>query len=152
MIRHCYHREVSVPRGLPEVFEFFSQAENLEKITPPWLKFHLLTSKPIEMVEGATIAYSLRIHGLSVQWLSWIECWDPPFSFVDVQLKGPYRLWRHTHSFVSREGSTVIADSVEFALPFGVLGDIVYRIQVERDIRRIFDYREQRVKERFNSQ
>ncbi|HEV2463098.1 MAG TPA: SRPBCC family protein [Acidobacteriaceae bacterium] len=104
------------------------------------------------MVEGATIAYSLRIHGLSVQWLSRIECWDPPFSFVDVQLKGPYRLWRHTHSFVSREGSTVIADSVEFALPFGVLGDIVYRIQVERDIRRIFDYREQRVKERFNSQ
>lgn len=148
---HRYHREIEVSRSLPDVFAFFAEAGNLEEITPPWLKFRVLTAHPVEMKEGAKIAYSLRIHGVPMRWLTQIECWEPPLSFVDVQLKGPYRLWRHTHRFSRKGDRTVLADTVEFALPFGMLGDLVYHLQVARDVDRIFDYREQRIKERFNS-
>lgn len=143
-----YHREVEVSQSLPEVFGFFAEAENLERITPPWLKFRMLNPRPVEMKEGATIAYLLWVHGVPIRWLTRIECWDPPFSFVDVQIRGPYRLWRHTHRFSSKGERTVVADTVELALPFGVIGDLVYQVQVARDIRKIFDFREQQIQER----
>ena len=148
---YSYHRKIEVLGLLPEVFGFFAEAANLEAITPHWLKFRLLTPRLVEMKEGATIAYFLRVHGVPIRWLTKIECWDPPFSFVDVQIKGPYRRWRHTHQFSRRGEQTVIDDTVEFALPLGLIGDLVYHVQVARDIRRIFDYREQRIKERFHS-
>ena len=83
------HRELWVPRTLPEVFEFFSRVENREKITPPWMRFRILTPLPVEMKQGATIAYALRVRGIPLQWLTEIERWNPPVEFIDVQEKGP---------------------------------------------------------------
>ena len=141
------HRELWVPQPLPVVFEFFARPENLERITPPWLRFRILSPSPIEMKQGATIAYSLRVRGIRLRWLTEIERWNPPFGFIDVQTKGPYRLWRHTHRFSEVEGGTSIVDTVHYALPFGVLGRLAHRLLVARDLSRIFDYRARRVQE-----
>jgi hypothetical protein len=138
-------RELWVPRERPVVFDFFARAENLERITPPWLRFRMLTPPPISLHEGATIAYALRVRGVPLRWLTKIERWNPPFEFVDVQAKGPYQLWRHTHRFLEVEGGTSIVDVVQYALPFGLLGRLAHRLQVARDLSRIFDYRAQRV-------
>jgi len=143
MTNYTLHRELWVPRPCPAVFEFFSRPENLERITPPWMRFRILTPPPIAMREGAAIAYALRVHGIPLRWLTEIERWNPPHEFIDVQAKGPYRLWRHTHRFSEVEGGTCIVDRVEYALPFGPLGRLVHRLQVARDLGRIFDYRAQ---------
>ena len=139
------HRELWVPQPLPSVFEFFARPENLERITPPWLRFRILNPSPIEMKQGATIAYSLRVRGIRLRWLTEIERWNPPFEFVDVQTKGPYRLWRHTHRFSEVEGGTSIVDTVHYALPFGLLGRSAHSLLVARDLSRIFDYRARQV-------
>ncbi len=134
-------REMWVPQELDAVFDFFSHADNLERITPPWLRFRILTPLPISMSKGATIEYSLRLHGFPIHWLTRIEDWNPPQSFVDIQVKGPYRLWRHTHHFARADNGTTVIDRVEYALPFGVAGPIIHGLVVRRDLARIFDYR-----------
>jgi ligand-binding SRPBCC domain-containing protein len=149
MTLHELRRELWVPHPLPAVFEFFARAENLETITPPWLRFRLLTPTPITMKQGATIAYALRVRGIRLQWLTEIERWDPPFEFIDVQSKGPYKLWRHTHRFSQVEGGTSILDIVHYALPLGVLGRLIHRLQVAKDLAAIFDYRALRIQELF---
>jgi ligand-binding SRPBCC domain-containing protein len=146
------HREVWVPQALPVVFDFFSRAENLERLTPPWMQLQILNSGPVEMKVGATISYTLRLRGIPLRWLTEIEKWNPPFEFVDVQTKGPYKLWRHTHRFFEAKDGTSIIDDVEYALPFGLLGRLAHRVQVLRDLSRIFDYRAQRVRDLFNPQ
>jgi ligand-binding SRPBCC domain-containing protein len=145
VITNTLRCELWVPNPLSEVFEFFSRAENLERITPPWMQFKILTPLPITMKQGATIAYALRVRGIPMRWLTEIERWNPPFEFVDVQAKGPYKLWRHTHRFSEVRGGTLIEDVVEYALPFGWIGRVVHRLQVRRDLAQIFDYRTQRV-------
>ncbi|HMD47996.1 MAG TPA: SRPBCC family protein [Bryobacteraceae bacterium] len=149
MTTYKLQRELWVPRSLEEVFDFFSRAENLERITPPWMHFRILTTRPIQMHPGATIAYALRVRGIPLRWLTEIERWNPPYEFVDVQTKGPYKLWRHTHRFAEADGGTSIADIVDYALPFGPLGRLVHRFQVARDLEQIFDYRAQRVRSLF---
>jgi ligand-binding SRPBCC domain-containing protein len=149
MTLHRVHREQWVAHPIDEVFDFFSRAENLERITPPWLGFRILPPKPGELKQGATIAYALRIHGIPVKWRTSIERWEPPREFVDVQEKGPYRVWRHTHRFSEVNGGTLLQDDVEYALPFGFLGRIVNRLQVAGDVAEIFDYRERRIRELF---
>jgi len=143
---YTVQREITVPKPLPVVFDFFSKAENLEALTPPWLRFRILTPQPITMRPGATIAYQLRVRGIPVRWLTEIELWRPPYEFVDVQIRGPYKLWRHTHRFREVEGGTSISDIVDYALPFGVLGRLLHRVQVAKDLSNIFDYREQQVR------
>lgn len=135
-------REVTAACSLEKVFDFFSKAENLEMLTPPWLHFRIVTPQPIKMQQGATIAYQLRVRGIPVRWLTEIELWRPPHEFVDIQLEGPYRLWHHTHHFLECEGGTRIVDIVKYALPFGPLGRLAHRLRVSRDLARIFDYRE----------
>jgi|SRR5450432_303536 ligand-binding SRPBCC domain-containing protein len=144
------HRELWVPRPVPTVFDFFSRPENLEAITPPWVGFRILGPGPITMERGASIAYALRVRGIPLRWLTEIERWNPPFEFVDVQARGPYRLWRHSHWFSPVEGGTSIVDDVEYALPFGLLGRLINRLQVAQDVAQIFDYRAQRVRELFS--
>ncbi len=136
-----------MPYPPPLVFEFFAKAENLGEITPPWLHFHLL--HPTTIGEGTLLEYALRIRGVPVRWVSRIENWNPPHSFVDVQVKGPYRFWRHTHRFEDRNGGTQIIDTVEYAMPFGPIGRLVHMLQVARDLRKIFDYRTERVLQLF---
>jgi ligand-binding SRPBCC domain-containing protein len=146
MTSYTLQRESTVPRPISDVFHFFSTAENLERITPPWLKFRIVTPLPIAMHEGARIEYQLRLRGFPLNWLTEIECWNPPFEFVDVQLRGPYSVWRHTHSFYEEERGTRVVDTVNYALPFGPLGRLAHRLKVARDLSRIFDYREQKIR------
>ena len=135
-------REQHLPGTPEEVFPFFADAANLEAITPPWLGFHVVTPRPIEMRRGALIEYRLRLHRLPIAWLTRIEEWVPSERFVDMQLTGPYRLWHHTHEFHEHPaGGTLMADTVRYALPYGPLGFLAHRVLVRRDLERIFDYR-----------
>ena len=99
--------QVRLPRPIDEVFPFFADAHNLETLTPPWLKFHVLTPKPIAMAVGTKIDYKLRIRGLPLRWRSEITAWEPPFRFQDEQLRGPYRQWIHEHTFQEADGMTL---------------------------------------------
>ena len=139
---HVLTRTQRLP-GPPEaVFPFFAEAANLEAITPPWLKFRIVTPTPIEMRPGARIEYRLRLHGVPVSWLTEIEEWEPGVRFVDRQIRGPYTLWHHTHTFTDDgSGGTLMEDTVRYALPLGPLGELAHRLFVARDLRRIFDYR-----------
>jgi ligand-binding SRPBCC domain-containing protein len=141
-------RETTVTCPLEKVFDFFSKAENLETLTPSWLRFRIETPQPIQMRQGATIAYRLRVRGLPLRWLTEIETWRPPYEFVDVQVKGPYKLWRHIHRFEESKDGTRIVDVVHYTLPFGPLGRLLHRLQVADDLAKIFDYREQRLRTR----
>ena len=136
--------EVWLPRPQSEVFAFFAEARNLEAITPPWLKFEVLTPAPIEMRPGALIDYRIRVHGFPIRWRTEITEWQPPHRFVDVQLRGPYTLWHHTHTFEARDGGTLCRDHVRYRPRGGVL---VHRLFVRRDVERIFQYRQQRLQE-----
>ena len=145
---HVLRREQRLPRPPQEVFPFFADAGNLEAITPAWLRFRIVTPRPIEMRAGALIEYRLRLHGLPVSWLTTIEAWEPGERFVDMQLTGPYRLWHHTHVFEpDGAGGTIMRDTVRYALPFGPLGAIAHRAFVARDLAAIFDHRVRRVAE-----
>lgn len=149
MRAHLLTREQRLPGKPEEVFPFFAAARNLEAITPPWLRFRVITPEPIAMDVGTHIAYRLRLHGMPVRWLTRIAAWEPSRRFVDVQLRGPYRLWHHTHEFApdpSDPGVTLMRDTVRWALPFGALGAPALLL-VRRDLRQIFDYRAQRVAE-----
>jgi ligand-binding SRPBCC domain-containing protein len=138
-------REQVVPRKLEDVFSFFARAENLQSLTPNWLNFRILSVDPQLMLEGTRISYALRVHGISVRWTSEIVEWDPPHRFVDVQIRGPYKLWRHTHRFEAESEGTRITDEVLYALPFGVLGRIAHRLMVRSDIEKIFAYRQAQI-------
>jgi len=137
MRTYRYGTELALPRPLGEVFGFFSEAENLEKLTPPWLRFEILTKGPIDMAVGTLIDYRIRWRGIPLRWRTEIEVWEPPHRFVDLQIRGPYRLWRHEHLFIERDGGTAVVDRVEYA-PFG--GALVQPM-VARDVERIFAYR-----------
>ena len=131
--------------GAPEdVFPFFADAHNLEAITPPLLRFRVVTPRPIAMRAGTLIDYRLRIRGLPVRWRTRIAAWDPPHRFADEQLRGPYRRWHHTHTFEARPGGrTLMTDTVRYAVGFGPLGALAHRLVVRRDVERIFDHRAQ---------
>ena len=141
MSLHLLEREQLVPRPVDEVFAFFAQARNLERITPPWLGFEVLTPGPVDMGSGTLIAYRLRVHAVPVRWISRIEEWDSGRLFVDRQLRGPYRLWHHRHEFVASAEGTVVRDRVRYALPLGRLGELAHAAFVRRDLERIFDFR-----------
>lgn len=141
MSQHSIRREIWLPRPRAEVFDFFCRAGNLERLTPPFLNFHVVTPEPIEMREGALIAYRLRVRGLPVRWLTRITRWNPPFEFADIQLKGPYALWDHTHTFIEENGGTRMVDTVNYELPLGILGDVAHALMVRRDVESIFAYR-----------
>ncbi|MGZ4167570.1 MAG: SRPBCC family protein [Solirubrobacteraceae bacterium] len=142
---HRLERRQRLDQPLHVVFAFFAQAGNLERITPPWLRFELLDTEPAEMGEGTLIDYRLRLHGVPVRWTSRIDAWSPGHSFVDRQLRGPYRLWRHRHTFIADGDGTIVGDEVDYALPLGPVGDLAHPVFVRRDLRRIFEYRGQAV-------
>jgi ligand-binding SRPBCC domain-containing protein len=129
-----------------EAFPFFADARNLERITPPWLHFSVLTPDPIAMGEGTLIDYRLRLHGVPLRWRTRITVWDPPRRFVDEQVRGPYRLWRHEHRFDPDGGGTRARDRVEYAARGGALAAALL---VRRDLDRIFDYRRAALEEIF---
>jgi ligand-binding SRPBCC domain-containing protein len=142
MKEYTLHAELWLPRPLTEVFAFFGDAKNLEGLTPPWLKFEVVTPEPIVMRPGALIDYRIRVHGIPIRWRTEIKEWDPPHRFVDVELKGPYKLWHHTHTFEERDGGTLCLDDVRYR-PFG--GALINALFVRRDVDRIFKFRRERL-------
>jgi ligand-binding SRPBCC domain-containing protein len=142
-------REQWVPRPRDEVFAFFADAGNLERITPSWLGFRIRTPRPIAMRPGALIEYRIYWHGLPLRWLTEIEQWEPPCRFTDVQRRGPYTLWHHTHEFWPHEGGTQMRNRVRYALPLGFVGALMHRWFVRQDLEAIFAYRAARIDEIF---
>jgi ligand-binding SRPBCC domain-containing protein len=149
---HVLRRRQLLEHPLEQVFGFFAAARNLERITPPWLRFEVRTPEPVSMEVGALIDYRLHYRGMPLGWTSQIEVWEPGCQFVDRQLRGPYGLWHHRHTFSEVAGGTVIEDEVHYAAPFGVLGELAQPLLIERDLRRIFDYRHQAVRRIFDEE
>lgn len=141
--------ELWTPASLDAVWPFFADAYNLQELTPPWLDFRILTPKPIPMHAGARIDYRIKVRGLPMRWRTHIAAWEPQSRFVDEQERGPYRMWRHTHTFEPRDGGTWLCDHVVFAPPGGLLAPWINRLLVEPDVARIFRYRLDRMVARF---
>lgn len=148
MRERVLRREQVLDVALERAFGFFSRAENLEAITPPLLRFRITTPEPIEMRVGTLIRYRLRLRGAPVSWLTRIEEWDPPRGFVDRQLRGPYALWHHTHSFEAIDDNrTLMIDLVRYGQRLGPLGTLAEHLLVRRDIEGIFDFRRDAIPE-----
>src|SRR5436190_3214911 len=142
---YIFERTQQVPVELDDAFAFFSQARNLEALTPLWLRFEVLRA-PDELRYGSLIHYRLELVRLPIRWLTRIATWQPPRSFVDEQILGPYPLWEHTHRFSPVEGGTEIYDHVRYRVPGGPLAPVTQRV-VARWLEQIFDYRAKRLQE-----
>jgi ligand-binding SRPBCC domain-containing protein len=138
--------EFWTPRPLDEVFPFFADAFNLQILTPEFLNFRVVTPAPIEMHVGTTIDYQIRLHGIPIGWKSLISAWEPPFRFVDEQVRGPYKFWHHEHTFEVRDGGTLIRDDVHYGVPGGWLA---HTLLVRRDLAAIFKYRSEKMQAQF---
>ena len=136
------YAEVKLSASLKEVFDFFSQAKNLEVLTPPLLKFEILGDQSGTMQTGALIDYRLRVHGIPIKWQSEITVWEPPHRFVDEQRKGPYRLWIHEHTFEVAGDQTLVRDEVRYLVPGGRL---IHGLFVRPDLKKIFTYRHEKL-------
>jgi ligand-binding SRPBCC domain-containing protein len=142
-----FKAELWLPRPATEIFPFFADARNLQRITPDWLDFQIVTPGPIAMKAGALIDYRLRVHGVPLRWRTRINAWEPPHRFVDEQLRGPYRQWIHEHTFIPHNGGTLARDVVHYAVPGGALVNWLF---VRRDVERIFAFRQQVLKRCFD--
>jgi ligand-binding SRPBCC domain-containing protein len=142
---HILERSQLLPRPRAEVFAFFGNARNLEVITPDFLRFEILPPVPAQMAEGVLIDYRLSLFGVPFRWRTRIAAWVPEMRFVDVQVRGPYARWHHTHTFEDVPGGTMVGDRVEYQLPLGPLGEIAHPVLVRRTLERIFDHRQRRV-------
>lgn len=148
---HILERSQRVAVPAQQAFDFYVDALNLEPMTPPWLHFKVTTPGELVLRQGTLLDYRLRLHGVPLRWQTLIEIWEPPLRFVDIQAKGPYSLWEHTHLFEQDGDSTVIHDRVRYAIPLGPLGALAHRVFVRRDLERIFDFRAAAVSERLLS-
>lgn len=149
MKTHHLFRETRLEHPLADVFPFFADPTNLEAITPAWLRFHVESSSTDEVELGTELSYRLRLHGVPLRWRSRISVWDPPHRFVDEQVSGPYRLWRHLHTFepaADDPSATIARDWVEYAC---LGGPLVHRLLVQPDLRAIFDHRLERMQQLF---
>ena len=143
-----WRSELWLPRPVDEIFPFFSDAANLQELTPPFLHFHVVTPGPIAMGVGTRIDYRLKVRGIPIRWQSEITVWEPPHRFVDEQRRGPYRAWVHTHRFTAKDGGTLVEDEVRYDVLGGWLVD---RLVVRRDVAKIFAYRTARMRALFGA-
>ncbi|MDZ7331762.1 MAG: SRPBCC family protein [candidate division KSB1 bacterium] len=134
---------------IDDIFPFFANAENLDRVTPPWLKFEILTPLPIEMKIGTIVDYRLQLHGIPIRWRSKITEWNPPLKFTDVQIKGPYRFWKHEHLFIAEGNQTRMTDRVQYAIPGWIFAPLIHLLLVQPDLEKIFRYRERKFLEIF---
>jgi uncharacterized protein len=144
-----YEADQWVQRPIESVFEFFSAAENLERITPPWLNFHVVGKSTTSIQNGTLIDYNLKIKGVPVRWQSRIEQWEPPHKFVDTQIRGPYKYWHHLHTFETVRNGTWLHDRVHYRVPMGGLGQAVLGWQIRKDVETIFSFRTKTIREMF---
>jgi ligand-binding SRPBCC domain-containing protein len=142
-------QEQFIARPRDEVFAFFSEPRNLERLTPPWLNFEIVEI-PEQLSEGALIKYRLRLHGVTINWTTRIQEWQPAQRFVDTQIAGPYSMWHHTHEFEEVEGGTLVRDLVRYRVPFGPFGEVIRRAMVAPDTKKIFEYRREMLEAEFS--
>jgi ligand-binding SRPBCC domain-containing protein len=145
---HTLITSMSLPLARDQVFAFFAEATNLERITPPELGFQIVTPGLLHLREGTRIDYRLHLFGIPFSWQTEIQRWNPPEVVVDVQRRGPYKHWVHTHRFREEQGITVIEDEVQYALPYAPLGELVYPL-VRLQLHRIFRYRQRAIRAYF---
>jgi len=151
MAEHILERRHIIEKSCAEVFDFFADAGNLERITPPELNFHIITPQPIDIKKGALIDYQLKLYGIPIRWKTEITQWNPPHDFVDTALKSPYKQWIHLHTFEEgTHGETIMNDIVRYRLPLEPLGDIAH-FYVKKELEYIFDYRYKIIEEIFHS-
>ena len=147
------HEEQWLPTTMENAWKFFSSPDNLAVITPPDLDF-VVTSKSLapEIFAGMVIRYYLRpLFGIRVTWETEIRMVRKPFEFIDVQAKGPYKLWEHHHTFAEKDGGVLVTDHVRYALPFGMLGNIAQKVLVKNRLKKIFDFRKKTLSEIFKA-
>lgn len=150
MAEYILTRELTLDLPIATVFDFFADAGNLERITPPELNFNIITPQPIDIRQGTLIDYTLKMRGIPVKWQTEISVWEPPFRFVDQQLRGPYKQWIHRHTFTEvGPNETHMEDEVRYRLPLEPLGDITH-FMVRRELEYIFDYRQKVVAKLLN--
>ena len=145
-------RQQYLPAPLQTVFEFFADAQNLERITPPWMGFEILSELPIAMGEGTRIDYRIRLGGLPMRWRTRIAAWEPPEYFVDIQERGPYRCWEHLHHLSPLGEGTLMTDRVLYQAPMGPAGRAVEALWIDRTVGRIFDHRFQVIERMFSAE
>jgi ligand-binding SRPBCC domain-containing protein len=147
MAEHTLTRELELKTPVKETFEFFADAGNLERITPPELNFKITTAQPFTISKGTLIDYRLKLRGIPITWKTEITRWEPPFSFIDQALKSPYKQWIHLHTFTeNKNGGTNMKDEVRYRLPIEPLGDLIHWY-VKKELDYIFDFREKMVLE-----
>jgi ligand-binding SRPBCC domain-containing protein len=139
-------RESIIRLPIEEVFDFFSNAENLNLLTPGKLNFKILTPLPVKMEKGTLIDYKISIMGIPFKWRTEITDWEPPFRFVDIQLKGPYKVWIHEHVFKKENGYTIVTDKVNYKSKGWILEPVIQKLFIEKKLEEIFDYREKKLK------
>ena len=144
-------RETVLNKPAEEVFSFFADAANLELITPPELEFRIITPLPIKMGKGTLIDYRIRLNGIPFNWKTEITEWEPPYRFVDTQLKGPYRVWIHEHTFTTSGIGTIMRDVVSYLPPGRIFEPVISSLFVRKKLERIFDYRQEKIKTIFNN-
>jgi ligand-binding SRPBCC domain-containing protein len=141
MKTYTFRRQQTIARPIDDVFNFFKQPDNLEKITPSSVGFTILTPRPLKMQVGTVLDYTIKLFGLPVRWTTLISAYDPPHCFIDVATRGPYSFWHHTHMFEENDQGTIMTDEVHYALPFGIFGRLARFLWVKRQLEYIFDYR-----------
>lgn len=146
---HTLIRKTIIKRPLEEVFQFFSKAENLNLLTPSELEFRILTPLPIKMQAGALIDYKIKLNGIPFNWKTEIAEWKVNERFVDQQIKGPYQIWHHTHSFKSVDGGTEMTDEVKYLSPGWIIEPLIQALFIKKKVESIFDYRNSKLKEIF---
>jgi ligand-binding SRPBCC domain-containing protein len=135
-----------INKPLSEVFDFFKDAGNLNRLTPPSVQFKILTPLPIEIKRGTLIDYSIKINGIPFKWQTEICIWEPPYRFMDQQIKGPYKVWRHEHKFEEIDGITHMTDTVDFLSPGWILEPLINQLYIKHKVKEIFDYRAEQIK------
>ena len=137
-------REILLPFKIEQAFAFFADARNLESITPSFLNFKIIEA-PDEIDEGALLRYRLKLFQIPIYWKTRIIAWRPPYFFIDMQLKGPYRFWVHQHRFESRGRQTFMQDIVDYQTKGSIFSPAINYLFIERQVNRIFDYRAERI-------
>lgn len=143
------HFSQLLPAPLNEVFEFHADPNNLLKITPASLNLIVKNPQTVKMATGEKIHYTLKLAGIPLPWTSEITWYDPPQGFTDMQIKGPYKVWKHTHHFEAKGDQTLVTDNIEYEVPLGMLGRLFAGKLVERQLMGIFAYRAKVLEEHF---
>jgi ligand-binding SRPBCC domain-containing protein len=152
MLVYTLECEMIVRRSLRDVFPIFEDPHNLAKITPPWLSFQVASRNPVEMRKGAEIQYTIRWLGLPIRWKTLITEFIPLVLFIDEQVEGPYKQWRHRHTFAETRQGTKVGDRVDYVLPLGIAGRLAHGFFVARQLRQIFGYRQRKLSEIFGGE